>query len=107
MAKSIAQRLEGCPDSMSTPDFRMFESLKEEEFKKIIIGFRNDSNVIDLEDYLIADGMSMDEIERIDGLRKVCVTLTKKQIYEVAKLDYVNSVMGDQIIFGYHTPKKD
>ncbi len=106
MAKSIAQRVEGCPDSMSTPDFRMFEALSEDSHKAVIIGFKRTSNVLDLEDYLIANGMPIYGIERIDGLRKVCATLTKKQIYEVAKLDYVNSVMGDQIIFGYHTPTK-
>ena len=107
MAKSIAQRIEGCPDSMSTPDFKIFEALVDNVPTKMIVGVHRDSDLSSLENYLTNLGIEKDSFHRIKGLKKVLVSLTKGQIYEVAKLDYVNSVFGDQIIYGYHTPKRD
>ncbi|MBI2045094.1 hypothetical protein HYT23_03480 [Candidatus Pacearchaeota archaeon] len=107
MAKELPERLKGCPDSMSTPDFKKFEALADGAYKNVIISFNADSDISRLEDYLLARSVSKEKIERINGLRRICVSLTKKQIYDVAGLDYVNSVMEDTIIFGYHAPKKD
>ncbi|MBM3200009.1 hypothetical protein FJZ53_03645 [Candidatus Woesearchaeota archaeon] len=72
--------------------------LKNTDLMDVMVVTKSRKDFKSLTDYLVGKGKSF---ETVTTLNTVCIYLTKKEIYSVAKKDYVTAILENELI--HHT----